>query len=108
LFERLSSLIDKHLKWIDEEQKWEDKRLTLLVGQRFSLDDLYARETHTPKDIDYSRVAERRGNVELAGMVAGIEKENAAKVAAQALEKVVGRGRIELPTPGFSVPCSTN
>ena len=27
---------------------------------------------------------------------------------AKSLETVVGRGRIELPTPGFSVLCSTN
>ena len=44
----------------------------------------------------------------LAGTVAGTEKENAATSAAQVLEKMVGRGRIELPTPGFSVLCSTN
>ena len=39
----------------------------------------------------------------LAGTVAGTEKENAATSAAQLIEKMVGRGRIELPTPGFSV-----
>ena len=44
----------------------------------------------------------------VADIVAGIEKENAASSAAQVLEKMVGRGRIELPTPGFSVLCSTN
>ena len=43
-----------------------------------------------------------------AGTVAGTEKESAASNAAQVLEKMVGRGRIELPTPGFSVLCSTN
>ena len=43
-----------------------------------------------------------------AGAVAGTEKGNAATSAAQVLEKMVGRGRIELPTPGFSVLCSTN
>jgi hypothetical protein len=45
---------------------------------------------------------------EPAGIVAGIEKESAATSAAQVPEKMVGRGRIELPTPGFSVLCSTN
>ena len=38
-----------------------------------------------------------------AGIVTGIEKGNVASNAAQVLEKMVGRGRIELPTPGFSV-----
>ena len=38
-----------------------------------------------------------------AGTVTGTEKENAATSAAQVLEEMVGRGRIELPTPGFSV-----
>jgi hypothetical protein len=33
----------------------------------------------------------------------GTEKESAATSAAQVLEEAVGRGRIELPTPGFSV-----
>ena len=45
---------------------------------------------------------------EPAGTVAGTEKESAASNAAQVFEKMVGRGRIELPTPGFSVLCSTN
>jgi hypothetical protein len=58
---------------------------------------------------DLRAAAERLSTVALpVGTVAGIEKENAATSAAQVLEEVVGRGRIELPTPGFSVLCSTN
>ena len=58
---------------------------------------------------DLRAAAERLSGLSmLAGTVAGTEKENAATSAAQVLEKMVGRGRIELPTPGFSVLCSTN
>jgi Phage integrase family len=58
---------------------------------------------------DRRAAAERLSTLALpAGIVAGIEKESAATRAAQVLERMVGRGRIELPTPGFSVLCSTN
>jgi integrase len=60
-------------------------------------------------EADLRAAAERLSTLALpAGTVAGTEKESAALVAAQVLEKMVGRGRIELPTPGFSVLCSTN
>jgi hypothetical protein len=63
LFAGLLALIDKHLKWINSEEKKEDKRLLAIVAQRFSLDDLYKLDAQTPPDINFSRVTKRRGAV---------------------------------------------
>jgi hypothetical protein len=60
-FERLMSLIDKLLSWISTEQKREEKMLIGLVGDHYSLDELYALDAEVPEPVDYSNVARRRG-----------------------------------------------
>jgi hypothetical protein len=60
LFERLKELIDKHLSWIDREQRKEEEELTELVGNRFDLNDLYSLRAELPDRLDYSRVSQPR------------------------------------------------
>lgn len=62
LFERLKTLINKVLSWIDEEKTKEENRLIELVGEKFDLNDLYSRQAELPDEIDYSRVARTRNS----------------------------------------------
>jgi hypothetical protein len=60
LIDRLKNLIDKIIVWIDKENKYEQKRLTQIVSERYTLDHLYSLNTEYPEDIDYTKVRKTR------------------------------------------------
>jgi len=80
---------------------------TIIMTQRYS----HLSPGHQRMALEKLAVREGRAEAKSAEQVAlqVAPKENAPEGrSANALEFMVGRGRIELPTPGFSVPCSTD
>jgi len=57
---RLQTLAEKMLRWVESEIATERLRFQTLVEERFSLDDLYSRETATPPEVALEDVARRR------------------------------------------------
>jgi hypothetical protein len=60
LFERLKCLVDKLVSWLEVEKRREEESLTLIVQNRYDLNELYSLDAKAPDNIDYSKVARPR------------------------------------------------